>query len=201
MVLWWLPYPKGRNQDWACSSGAQEATPRFDRRIFNTSVGAPLTDTACLDRCTRWCVMEWICLVIFISWSHAGLTCVECCKDIRVLLYSDGQRKHTAELTSLCALHRRLEKDTGGATSFIRIEWEISYNSSFYRHPERLCVKHWLIAKVVGNHLVASTPTIDMGRVRTYPRRRALSFFHQRCIFDHKVYSIERRQLINRGTS
>ena len=47
-----------------------------------------------------------------------------------------------------------------------------------------------MIAKVIGNHLVVSTTaTIDMGRVRTKLDRRALSCFHQRCIFDHKIYS------------
>jgi len=59
-------------------------------------------------------------------------------------LYSDGQRKHKAELISLRALRRRLVKDIGGATSFIPIEWEISYYSSFFRHPERMRAKHWL---------------------------------------------------------
>ena len=33
----------------ACSSGAQDDTAVFDRRIVNISVVAPLTDTACLD--------------------------------------------------------------------------------------------------------------------------------------------------------
>ena len=89
-----------------------------------------------------------------------GITCVECFKDIRVLLYSDGQSKRTSELTSLRALRRLLVKDIGGATSFIRIEWEISYNSSFYRHLERMCAKN--IVKVIGNHSVASTTAIDM---------------------------------------
>ena len=37
---------------------------------------------------------------------------------------------------------------------------------------------------MIGNHLVASTTAIDMGRVRTQQDRRALSCFHQRCIFD-----------------
>ena len=46
-----------------------------------------------------------------------------------------------------------------------------------------------MIAKVIGNHLVVSTTAIDMGRVRTQLDRRALSCFHQRCIFDHKIYS------------
>ena len=46
-----------------------------------------------------------------------------------------------------------------------------------------------MIAKVIGNHLVVSTTAIDMGRVRTRLDRRALSCFHQRCIFDHKIYS------------
>ena len=46
-----------------------------------------------------------------------------------------------------------------------------------------------LIAKVIGNHLVVSTTAVDMGRVRTQLDRRALSCFHQRCIFDHKIYS------------
>ena len=42
---------------------------------------------------------------------------------------------------------------------------------------------------VSGNHLVASTTAIDLGRVRTQLDRRALSCFHQGCIFDHKMYS------------
>ena len=42
---------------------------------------------------------------------------------------------------------------------------------------------------MIGNHLVASTIAIDMGRVRTQLDRRTLSCFHQRCIFDHKIYS------------
>ena len=42
---------------------------------------------------------------------------------------------------------------------------------------------------VIGSHLVVSTPAIDMGRVRTQLDRHALSCFHQRCIFDHKMYS------------
>ena len=46
-----------------------------------------------------------------------------------------------------------------------------------------------MIAKVIGNHLVVSTTAIDMGRVRTQLDRRALACFHQRCIFDHKIYS------------
>ena len=36
---------------------------------------------------------------------------------------------------------------------------------------------------------MASTTAIDMGRVRTQLDRRALSCFHQRCIFDRKIYS------------
>ena len=46
-----------------------------------------------------------------------------------------------------------------------------------------------MIAKVIGNHLVVSTTSIDMVRLRTQLDRRALSCFHQRCIFDHKIYS------------
>ena len=46
-----------------------------------------------------------------------------------------------------------------------------------------------MIAKVIGNHLVVSTTALDMGRVRTQLVRRALSCFHQRCIFDHNLYS------------
>ena len=46
-----------------------------------------------------------------------------------------------------------------------------------------------MIAKVIGNHLVASTTAIDMGRVRIEQDRRVLSCFHQRCISDHKMYS------------
>ena len=39
---------------------------------------------------------------------------------------------------------------------------------------------------------MASTTAVDMGRVRTQLDRRALSCFHQRCIFDHKIYSRKR---------
>ena len=46
-----------------------------------------------------------------------------------------------------------------------------------------------MIAKGIGNYLVVSTTAIHMGRVRTQLDRRALSFFHQRYIFDHKIYS------------
>ena len=46
-----------------------------------------------------------------------------------------------------------------------------------------------MIAKAIGNHLVVSITAIDMGRVRAQVDRRALSCFHQRCIFDHKMYS------------
>ena len=89
--------------------------------------------------------VSWIRVAMYIQWSHAGLTCVECCKDIRVLLYSDGQRKRTAgTIASLRALRRRLVENIGGATSFIRIELERWYNSSFYRHPEWMCTKNWL---------------------------------------------------------
>ena len=42
---------------------------------------------------------------------------------------------------------------------------------------------------MIGNHLVASTTAVDMRRVRTQQDRRALLCFHQRCIFDHKIYS------------
>ena len=78
---------------------------------------------------------------MFIPCSHAGLTCAEYCKYIRVLLHSECQRKRTVgTLTPLRAL-RHLVKDIGGATSFIPMEWEISYSSSFYRHPERICVE------------------------------------------------------------
>ena len=52
-----------------------------------------------------------------------------------------------------------------------------------------------MIAKVIGNHLVASATTIDMGRVRTQHNRRALSCFHQRCLFDHKMYSRKRENI------
>jgi len=51
-----------------------------------------------------------------------GLTCLEYCKDIRVLLYSDGQRKRTAEFTSLRALRRHLVK--------VSVEQRHSYVSS-----------------------------------------------------------------------
>lgn len=42
-------------------------------------------------------------LVIFIlPWSQAGITCVECCQDIRALRYNDDQRRRTARIyTSL----------------------------------------------------------------------------------------------------
>ena len=49
-----------------------------------------------------------------------------------------------------------------------------------------------LIAKVIDNHLVASTTAKDMGRVRTQQSRRALLCFHQRCIFANKMYSRKR---------
>ena len=42
---------------------------------------------------------------------------------------------------------------------------------------------------MIGNDLVVSTTAIDMGRVSTQLDRRALSCSHQRCIFDHKIYS------------
>ena len=42
---------------------------------------------------------------------------------------------------------------------------------------------------MIGNHLVALTTAIDMGRVRTQLDRRALSCLNQRCIFDHKIYN------------
>ena len=42
---------------------------------------------------------------------------------------------------------------------------------------------------MIGNHVVVSTIAVDMGRVSTQLDRRALSCSHQRCIFDHKIYS------------
>ena len=45
---------------------------------------------------------------------------------------------------------------------------------------------------MIGNHLGTSTTARDMGQVSTQLDRRALSCFHQRCIFDHKVYSRKR---------
>ena len=42
---------------------------------------------------------------------------------------------------------------------------------------------------VIDNHLAVSTTAINMGRVRTQLDRRPLSCFHQRCIFDNKIYS------------
>jgi len=73
-----------------------------------------------------------------------GTNSCECCKDIRVLLYSDGQRKRTAETltTPLCAYSQLLVKYIGGATSLARIRWTIPYSRSSYRHPERVYVKH-----------------------------------------------------------
>ena len=53
---------------------------------------------------------------------------------------SASWKRTVGTLTPLRAL-RHLVKDIGGATSFIPMEWEISYSSSFYRHPERICVE------------------------------------------------------------
>ena len=155
MVLWWFPYTTRRKirlgmlTEWISVGD----TSAFKRYIVNTSMGAPLTDTACLD--PRGCVCNEvktiqgspICIVMFIPWSHAGRTCVECCKDIRVLQYIDGQRNKRAAgtLASLPALRRLAVEDIGGATSFIRIKWKISYSNSFYRHPERTCANYWLL--------------------------------------------------------
>ena len=105
VVLWWFPIRLSLSTEWI--SGGDTAA--FKRRIVNIS------KTVCLD--ARDIVFNEektmqgsrICVVMFIPWSHAGLTCVECCKDIRVLLYSDGQRKHTAgTLVSFRALRRLL---------------------------------------------------------------------------------------------
>ena len=127
MVLWWFPYPRGRHiglgllTEWI--SGGDTAA--FSRHIVNTSVGASLTDTTCLDIHEVVCNEEKavqgsrICVVMFVPWVHAGLTCVGLCSYIRFLLHSDGQRKGTSGTrTSLRLLCRLLVKDIDGATSF-----------------------------------------------------------------------------------
>ena len=128
---------------------------------------------------------------MFIPWFHTGPACVECYKDIRVLLYSDGQSKRTAGMiTSLRTLHRLLVKNIDGATSFIRrMEWETSYSSSFYRHPEHMCGKHWLLRWLAAIWSRQQRLYIYIGQVRTTQSRRAHSCFHHRCIFAHKMYS------------
>ena len=78
------------------------------------------------------------CVVMFIPLSHAGQTCVECCKDIRVLLYSDGQNR----AYFLAYRHR-----WSNVIHTYQVGNIIQQLFLIYRHTERMCVEYliyWL---------------------------------------------------------
>ena len=122
-------------------------TAAFDRHIVNTIVGAPLTVPAIVCNKVKTIQGSWICLVIFIPWSRAGLTCIRCLEEDIYCHYSNSQKNHVAGICSLpCVL-------------FVDIWYKISmeqpppYLSSgkyhttvhFNRRPVRMCAKHWLL--------------------------------------------------------
>ena len=105
------------SQDWACTVFLKA---KYGKQALWPSTAIPLTP-ALEHLSLRLCIQgSRICVVMFI---HAGLTCVECCKE--------------AYIAGIRLLRRLLAKHIGRARSFIWIEWETSYSSS-YIHPKHM---------------------------------------------------------------